>query len=149
MLPGGESLSEQYHGAYKKVYNETGDDEISYEHPDLFENVYTGKDFDAEKHLKGNMQAIWQRYGWLPQGLVIRYASSYGSLSDKILEDCESLADMGEDFGASLYAREVEYLVRHEYARTAEDVLWRRTKLGLVIDPKVKERLQQYIDKLL
>ena len=43
----------------------------------------------------------------------------------------ESAGDLGEHFGATLTAREVDWMINHEFARTAEDVLWRRSKLGL------------------
>ena len=48
-----------------------------------------------------------------------------------MLGDAVTLADMGQDFGAGLTAREVTWLMRHEFARHADDVVWRRSKLGL------------------
>ena len=54
--------------------------------------------------------------------------------------------DLGEDFGAGLYAVEVDYLIREEWARTAEDVLWRRSKLGLYLKADQVTQLQTYID---
>ncbi len=47
------------------------------------------------------------------------------------LGDARTAADLGVDFGATLTAREVTWLMNREYARTAEDVVWRRNKLGL------------------
>ena len=52
---------------------------------------------------------------------------------------------MGEDFGHGLTAAEVDYLIAHEWARSAEDVLWRRTKLGLHFTPEQTARLQACI----
>jgi glycerol-3-phosphate dehydrogenase len=48
-----------------------------------------------------------------------------------VLGDAASAKDLGRDFGATLSEREVRWLMDHEYAREAEDVVWRRTKLGL------------------
>ena len=55
---------------------------------------------------------------------------------------CEIL---GEHFGSTLYAREVDYLMAEEWAHTADDVLWRRTKLGLRVTPEDKQRLAAYM----
>jgi glycerol-3-phosphate dehydrogenase len=63
---------------------------------------------------------------WL-RALVRRH----GSLAGAILGDARRAADLGAHFGAGLFARELDYLRRHEWAATAEDVLWRRTKCGL------------------
>ena len=56
-----------------------------------------------------------------------------------------SAADMGPDFGAGLTAREVDYLVANEWAETADDILWRRTKLGLRLTPAEQEALAAYV----
>jgi glycerol-3-phosphate dehydrogenase len=53
--------------------------------------------------------------------------------------------DLGEDFGAGLYERELRYLVEHEWAQCAEDVLWRRTKAGLLMTPAQRERVAQVL----
>ncbi len=53
--------------------------------------------------------------------------------------------DLGERFGAGLSKREVDYLVGHEWARTAEDILWRRTKLGLLLGAEDARRLDAYV----
>ncbi len=67
----------------------------------------------------------------LPEDLARRYARAYGTRVDAVLGDARSVRDLGDDFGAGLYAREADYLVRNEWVETAEDILWRRTKLGL------------------
>jgi glycerol-3-phosphate dehydrogenase len=56
---------------------------------------------------------------------------AYGTLAWTVLGDAASLADCGRHFGHGLTQREVDYLVAREWAVTADDVLWRRTKLGL------------------
>ena len=56
---------------------------------------------------------------------------AYGTRTTKILNGAKSLADLGKIFGADLSEAEVRYLMRAEWASSAEDVLWRRSKLGL------------------
>ena len=58
-------------------------------------------------------------------------ARTYGTLAFAVLGDAANLADCGTQFGAGLTEREVSYLMTREWAASAEDVLWRRTKLGL------------------
>jgi glycerol-3-phosphate dehydrogenase len=58
-----------------------------------------------------------------------------------------SLGDLGRDFGGDLYEAEVRYLVEHEWAATAEDILWRRTKRGLKLSPEQAAALQAYLDR--
>lgn len=77
--------------------------------------------------------SLQQQYPWLPPAVLLRYARSYGSLSLQLLAGTKQLSDLGRDFGAGLYGIELDYLRQHEWAQTAEDILWRRTKLGLVL----------------
>ena len=72
-----------------------------------------------------------QRYPWLPPGLRRELAGRHGTNVHRILQDARALTDLGPCFGAELYACEVDYLVEHEWARTAQDILCRRTKKGL------------------
>ena len=62
-----------------------------------------------------------------------------------MLGDAGSTDDLGETFDADLTAREVDWLMEREYARTAEDVLWRRSKLGLRFDADATARLADYM----
>jgi len=89
--------------------------------------------------------ALQTRYPWLPATLARRYAGAYGSLSERILADAQSLADLGQDFGAGLYEREVRWLIEHEWAVTAQDILWRRTRLGLHAGPETVQQLEQWL----
>ena len=81
------------------------------------------------------------RYPFLVPASADRLASAYGTLAFDLLGEAASLADCGEDFGHGLTAREVDWLVAHEWACTAEDVLWRRSKLGLLFDRAQTDRL--------
>lgn len=60
-----------------------------------------------------------------------RLVRAYGTEAWDVMAGAETEADMGQGFGASLTEREVRWLQKNEYARTAEDVVWRRNKLGL------------------
>ncbi|MBA0447330.1 glycerol-3-phosphate dehydrogenase [Stenotrophomonas maltophilia] len=82
---------------------------------------------------------------WLPADIARRWAGAYGSRSEALLQDAVGMADLGEDFGAGLHAREVAFLRDREWVRTAEDVLWRRSKLGLRLDAAQVARLQAWM----
>ncbi len=102
-----------------------------------------GGDFaDAERLI-----AAWsQRWPWLPVALAHRWLRHYGTCTAAVMGEAASLHDLGQHFGAQLYQCEVDYLVRHEWARTSEDILWRRTKLGLRMNDDERGRLQDYLD---
>ncbi len=89
-------------------------------------------------------QAI--RYPFLPHDLVWRYARSYGTRMDKFIEGKYALLDLGLDFGFGVYQAEIDYLIDHEFAKTAEDILWRRSKLGLHIDIHTQRAIEKYME---
>ena len=86
-----------------------------------------------------------QTYPWLPEELIHRYARAYGTRLSVLLDGATSLDGMGAQFCPGLYEREVRYLVDHEWAEAAEDILWRRTKLGLYADHDTVPRLQDWL----
>lgn len=89
-----------------------------------------GGTFDRRQGLA--MVGRWmQTYPFLTEPWAKRLLRSYGTEAETILGSARDLDDLGRDFGASLTEAEVRFLMRHEFAMTAEDVLWRRTKLGL------------------
>ena len=71
------------------------------------------------------------KYPFLSRAHANRLAHAYGTRAAKMLGNAASLADLGQSFGASLTEREVRYLMTEEWACTAEDIVWRRSKLGL------------------
>jgi glycerol-3-phosphate dehydrogenase len=77
--------------------------------------------------------------------LLRRLARAYGTRTRVLLGDARTPEDLGEHFGAGLHRREVDYLIDHEWALTAEDVLWRRSKLGLRVGEDDRERLAAYM----
>ena len=74
---------------------------------------------------------LQRSYPFLAPEHARRLARAYGTRAAHVARRRQSLADLGRDFGATLTEAEVRYLMTHEWARTAEDVLWRRSKLGL------------------
>ncbi len=85
------------------------------------------------------------RYPFLTEKMTYRLARAYGSRIDLIVGNATTLAKLGTCFGAELYAAEVDYLLNHEWATCAKDILWRRTKLGLLFKPEQVLGLEQYI----
>jgi glycerol-3-phosphate dehydrogenase len=98
-------------------------------------------DADFERFLAG----VRERWPFLPEALAHRLARAYGTRIAELLGSATALADLGEEFGAGLTAAEVDYLMRREWARSAEDVLWRRSKLGLHVPADAPARIDAYI----
>jgi glycerol-3-phosphate dehydrogenase len=90
---------------------------------------------------------LTRRYPWLPSPLAKRYVRTYGTLSYTQLSNAISVDDLGLNFGADMYAAEVNYLIKHEWALTVEDIIWRRTKLGLSLSEAEVNCLAEYVDK--
>jgi glycerol-3-phosphate dehydrogenase len=65
-----------------------------------------------------------------------RLVRAYGTEAGAVVDGAATPADLGRDFGATLTEAELRWLIRHEYARSAEDVVWRRSKLGLRLTPE-------------
>ena len=82
----------------------------------------------------------------LDRELVRRLARAYGTRCWKLLEGVESLADLGEHFGGGLTQREVDYLRKQEWAVGADDILWRRSKLGLRLSREEQARLETWLE---
>ena len=90
-------------------------------------------------------RSLERRHPFLGEAQARRLTRLYGTLAQDFLGEAASAADLGEDFGHGLSAAEVDYLVTREWARTADDVLWRRTKLGLHFTPGQTARLTAYL----
>ena len=85
------------------------------------------------------------RYPWLPQDTRNALVRRHGSRAPRVIGDAQSLEELGRHFGATLYATEIDYLVAHEWACTADDVLWRRTKCGLHLDAGQRSEIAAYL----
>ncbi|KQB55684.1 glycerol-3-phosphate dehydrogenase [Pseudomonas endophytica] len=92
--------------------------------------------------------ALVSKHNWLEAAIAKRWAITYGSRSWHLLEGVHSLSDMGEHIGSGLYSREVDYLCNQEWALDAQDILWRRTKLGLFTSASEQEHLVRYMASL-
>lgn len=90
-------------------------------------------------------QQVHQRWPFLNEALASRLARSYGSRIEHVLGEANAMEDLGLSFGAGLTQAEVEYLRTKEWAWNAEDILWRRTKLGLHMTPQQRSDLERYL----
>jgi glycerol-3-phosphate dehydrogenase len=84
-------------------------------------------------------------YPFLEPSHASRLAATYGERAQRILAGARTTADLGVAFGATLTEVEVRYLIGQEFARTAADVLWRRTKLGLVFSEAEAAALDRFM----
>jgi len=85
------------------------------------------------------------RYPFLPPALARRLARAYGTKAADVLGTAATLDDLGRQFGAGLSAAEVDYLMHQEWASTAEDIVWRRSKLGLRLSKAEIAALDDYM----
>jgi glycerol-3-phosphate dehydrogenase len=86
-----------------------------------------------------------RRYPALPADLLRGLAQRHGTRATTVLGEARSPADLGIDFGDGLTEREIRYLQRDEWASSAEDVLWRRTKCGLSMTREASERVAEFM----
>jgi glycerol-3-phosphate dehydrogenase len=93
----------------------------------------------------GYEKEVEKRFSWLPVALVARYVRQYGTRVDDLLSGVRTEGDLGKCFGADLYQREVDFLVETEWAETAEDIVWRRTKTGLCLNKGEIDLLRTYL----
>jgi glycerol-3-phosphate dehydrogenase len=84
-------------------------------------------------------------YPKLPRELVAALRDRHGSLIVEVLGNCGSVEELGRHLGANLYAREVDYFIAREWARSGEDVLWRRTKCGLHLTAAEQQTVDDYV----
>ena len=98
-----------------------------------------GEDFDAFS------RDFASRYGWLGEARTRRLLRAYGSRAEQVLAGARSPGDLGRDFGAGLTEAEIGYLREQEFARTADDILWRRTKLGLQMSEAERDAVREFV----
>ncbi len=103
-----------------------------------------GGDFDVEG-LAALTNALAEEFAFLSVPQVSRLAAAYGTRARDILAGARAQADLGISFGATLTQAEVQYLMAKEWAQTAADVLWRRTKLGLALTDGEAETLDRFM----
>ncbi len=91
---------------------------------------------------------VLKRWTFLSPADAYRMARAYGTMLEEMLANVRSAEDMGEDFGGGLTAVEVDWMVEHEWARTVDDVIWRRSKIGLRLNDAQKARIADYLRSL-
>ncbi|PRE45785.1 glycerol-3-phosphate dehydrogenase [Burkholderia multivorans] len=90
--------------------------------------------------------AFAKRHRWLPAPLARRYARAYGTRAARVVGDAQSLADLGAEIVPGLFEAELRYLRDTEWATCAQDVLWRRSKLGLHVEPGTLDAASAALD---
>ncbi len=90
-------------------------------------------------------EQLQTQYAWLPAPITARLGDAYGSRVHQLLAHYRSMADLGAHFGGDLYQREVEFLIEQEWARSAQDILWRRSKLGLRLNVEQAQALDRFV----
>ena len=90
-------------------------------------------------------EELMRRYPGLPTELLRGVARRHGTRALAIFGDAQAASALGEDFGFGLTAAEIDYLVREEWARTGDDVLWRRTKCGIGMTLAERGRVAEYV----
>ena len=123
---------------------------ISASHPQATKNwtggvALPGGNFSV-KDIPSMISKLKADYAFLDDIWANRLIRAYGSEAKDVLQNAEKVEDLGEHFGASLTEREVLWLIEQEFAGTAEDVVWRRTKLGLTMDKNQISRLDEFIE---
>jgi glycerol-3-phosphate dehydrogenase len=95
--------------------------------------------FDAQ------VAEVMERWPFLSEPHARRLVRAYGRRAERFLKDAQKMDDLGPRFAGDLTAAEVRYLMENEWAQTAEDVLWRRSKLGLKATPKDRTVLDHFM----
>ncbi|ABX14315.1 glycerol-3-phosphate dehydrogenase [Burkholderia multivorans] len=90
--------------------------------------------------------AFAKRHRWLPAPLARRYARAYGTRAARVVGNAQSLADLGAEIVPGLFEAELRYLRDTEWATSAQDVLWRRSKLGLHVAPGTLDAASAALD---
>jgi glycerol-3-phosphate dehydrogenase len=108
------------------------------------ESPLPGGDF-AYDGFEALVQQTLQRWPFLSDDHAQRLAHAYGTRVENVLANAARLDDLGQCFGAELTAAEVRYLMQKEWAQTADDVLWRRSKLGLRFSQAQRSALTDFM----
>ncbi|WP_246255362.1 glycerol-3-phosphate dehydrogenase [Parasphingorhabdus flavimaris] len=116
-----------------------------------------GDDWTKEAHLPGGdfapngfdalVDQYSGRWSFIDRLVLHRLVRAYGTDAASILEDVQTVADLGQEFGAGLYEIEILWLIDREFACSADDVLWRRSKLGLHMTDADKRAVALWFDQ--
>jgi glycerol-3-phosphate dehydrogenase len=100
----------------------------------------------GEGGVEGATARLGRRFAFLDPATAERLVRAYGTRAERILGDARAIDDLGESFGHGFTEAELLYLMREEWAGTAEAVLWRRTKLGLHLDAGAQDRVARFME---
>jgi glycerol-3-phosphate dehydrogenase len=100
---------------------------------------FAPEDFDAE------VVELLRRWPFLSAPHARRLMRAYGRRAERILKNAKAMDDLGQRLAVDLTASEVRYLVENEWAQNADDILWRRSKLGLKITSEERMALDRFI----
>jgi glycerol-3-phosphate dehydrogenase len=98
-------------------------------------------------HFNAFRDEMHAKYARLGRELVEGVVRRHGSRAPRVLGEAHGIEDLGKHFGGGLTQREVEYLVTDEWAETAEDILWRRTKCGLHMNAAERESVGEFLKR--
>ncbi len=141
--PGGAPLLSIYGGkitTHRRLAEEALEKLAPYLHGTGASEGWTGKtplpggDMDVSG-IAALSAELSRNYPFLTVAQTSRLAHAYGTRAADVLGDAKSASDLGRPFGAGLTEAEVRYLISSEWARTSEDIVWRRSKLGLRLSP--------------
>ena len=100
-------------------------------------------------HFSGSREdfaaSLRRRYPFISASMAMHYARTYGSNTEKLLGDAQSLDDLGENFGHEFYEAELRYLVDHEWVYGLDDAIWRRTKQGMWLTEPQQARISEWL----
>ncbi|MGF1764971.1 glycerol-3-phosphate dehydrogenase [Aliivibrio kagoshimensis] len=102
-----------------------------------------GGDFSYSRERLANN--LVDQFAWLDLSTAKRYVNQFGTLAWRLFDGVESEADFGYQFSKGVYSAEIDYLIEHEFAKNADDALWRRTKLGLYLNHEQQAEVDTYI----
>jgi glycerol-3-phosphate dehydrogenase len=116
-----------------------------------------GDDWTKEAHLPGGdfrpdgfdalVDDYAERWDFIDRSVLHRLVRAYGTDTAIILANAKSIADLGQAFGAGLYEIEIHWLIEREFACNAEDILWRRSKLGLHMSKPEQQAVELWFDQ--
>jgi glycerol-3-phosphate dehydrogenase len=151
--PGGAPLLSIYGGkitTYRRLAEEALERLAPYLRSAKAKEGWTGKsplpggDMDVSA-IAALAAELVRNYPFLTPADASRLAHAYGTRAAKMLGHAKSLADLGQSFGAGLTESEVRYLMAYEWARSADDIVWRRSKLGLRLSADEISALEDWI----
>ncbi len=116
-------------------------------------SAWIGKPQRPDVDFQRFLLALHQRYGWLGEDLIYRLGRAYGSRIDQVLRTPDGRAakqkdDLGEEIAPGLFSAELRYLYQTEWARSADDILWRRSKLGLHLRSDEQQNVQDWFKRI-